>query len=99
MEMFYFTLGVLTVIALILIGITVVGMNKVQKVQRGLQSYKEQYRWDLNDSHRRFDEQNREIEERFSNLYRDFEKLNHDCMSYTDKRIDKVIYQYKEKES
>jgi uncharacterized membrane-anchored protein YhcB (DUF1043 family) len=99
MEMFYFTLGVLTVIALTLVGVVVLGMGRVQKLQKDVQSSKESYRWDFENQHRRLDEHHREIQERFSNFYRDFEKLHQECTSYTDKRIDKAIYQYKEKES
>ena len=99
MEVFYFTLGVLTVIALTLVGVVVLGMGRVQKLQREMQSYREQYRWDFENNHRRFDEQQRITQERFSDFYRDFEKLHQECTSYTDKRIDKFIYQYKEKES
>ena len=99
MEMFYFTLGILTVIALTLVGVVILGMNRVQKIQRDVQGFKESYRWDFENHHRRFDEHHREIQERFSNFFRDFEKIHQECTSYTDKRIDKVIYQYKEKES
>ena len=99
MEMFYFTLGVLTVIALTLVGVVVLGMGRVQKLQNDVQSFKVSYRWDFENQHRRLDEHHREIQERFSNFYRDFEKLHQECTSYTDKRIDKAIYQYKEKES
>lgn len=99
MEMFYFTLGVLTVIALTLIGVVVLGMNRVQRIQKDVQSFKESYRWDFEKSHSRFDENQRMVEERLSNFYRDFDKLHQECTSYTDKRIDKAIYQYKEKES
>lgn len=99
MEMFYFTLGVLTIVALTLVGVVIMGMIRVQRIQRDILSFKESYRWDFENGHRRFDEQRRDIDERFTTVYRDFEQIQKDCTSYTDKRIDKIIYQYKEKES
>jgi len=99
MEMFYFTLGVLTIVALCLVGVVIMGMIKVQKIQKEFLDWRESYRWDLENSHRRFDESYRDNQEKFTNFYRDLDKLHQECVSYTDKRIDKVIYHYQEKEN
>lgn len=99
MEMLYFTLGVLMVIALFLIGVVIVGMVKVLKIQKEIIDLKEQFRWESENQNRRFYDEHRDLNQRFDSFYRDLDKLHQECTSYTDKRIDKVVYQYKEKEN
>lgn len=97
--MFYFTLGVLTVVALTLVGVVILGMIKVSKLQKRIVEIEDQIGRNFDNAHRRIDDENRFFHNRIDQIYSEIEKQHHDCISYTDKRIDKVIYHYKEKES
>ena len=107
MELFYFTLGVLVVVALILIGVVIVGMVKVSKIQKELLSLENSYRWDFDRSNRYLDDirndnelsvQNiyRNLDARETALYTEIKRSFDESTSYTDKRIDKTIVHYKE---
>ena len=97
MEMFYFTLGVLTVVALIFIGAVILGMIKVSKHEKNILIIRDQFSRDLENVYRRFDDMNRDFEDKIKEVQLEIDKVNQDCISYTDKRIDKMIYQCKEK--
>lgn len=97
MEMFYFTLGVLTVVALILIGVVILGMIKVSKHEKNILIIRDQFSRDLENVYRRFDDMNRDFEDKIKEVQLEIGRVNQDCISYTDKRIDKMIYQCKEK--
>lgn len=99
MEMFYFTLGVLTVIALVFIGVVILGMIKVSKLQKEVESVKEEIKWEFMGCSRRQDEQEVNLTKEIEHLHRRVDEKVQESISYTDKRIDKVIYHYKEKES
>lgn len=107
MELFYFTLGVLSVFALIIIGVLILGMFRVSKVQKEITSLKESFKWEneqtkylINDTKRisngDIDNVYRNLDEKIEKLYLDMERSFNDSTSYTDKRIDKAIFQYKE---
>lgn len=99
MQIFYFTLGVLTVIALTLVVVVIIGMFKISKLKREIKDFETSYRWNEEFNYRRIESQTRDFEEKFSNFERNLERASQDCISYTDKRIDKVIYQYKENQN
>ena len=61
-------LGLLLFIALCLVGVVIIGMVKVQKIQKEFTSWKESYRWDLENSHRRFDESWKYNQEKFTDF-------------------------------
>lgn len=107
MELFYFTLGVFAVFALILIGVSIVGMVRVSKIQKELLSLNNSYRWDFDRLNRNLDDIRKDNELNVQNIYRNLDtretalyiqikKSFDESMSYTDKRIDKTILHYKE---
>jgi CHASE1-domain containing sensor protein len=94
MEKFYFALGVLSMIGILFSSVIVWGLLKVIKNEKKQKSFEEQYRWDFENSHRRFDESNRIFDERIDsfsrNISEEFKRIEQECKSYTDKRFDKV---------
>lgn len=107
MELFYFTLGVLSVFALIIFVVLILGMFRVSKIQKELLELKDTYRWDFDRSNRYLDDIRKDndlniqniyqnLSEREKDLYTEIKKSFDDSTSYTDKRIDKAILQYKE---
>ena len=96
MEMFYFTLGVLTVIALVFIGVVILGMIKVSKLQKKIVDIENQIGRDFDNTHRRIDDENRFVIEKIDQIYSEIDKQHQECISYTDKRVDKSITQLKE---
>ena len=97
MEMFYFTLGFLTIFALIIIGVLIVGMIKLYKLSKEVQDEKSNWRRDVENLYRHTDEKNRDWRESVDSIYRELERRFEECISYTDKRVDKTLNQKKEK--
>ena len=97
MEMFYFTLGFLTIFALIIIGVLIVGMFKLYKLSKEVQDEKNNWRRDVENLYRHTDEKNRDWRESVDSIYRELERKFEESISYTDKRVDKTLNQKKEK--
>jgi uncharacterized protein HemY len=91
METFYFTLGVLSIIAIIFIVALVWGLVKVVRTKKDLEDFKVSYGWD-GESNRRNDEiLRREIHNMNENVHRRIEEVYQESKSHTDKRADKLI--------
>ena len=91
METFYFTLGVLSIIAIIFIVALVWGLVKVVRTKKDLEDFKVSYGWD-GESYRRNDEiLRREIHNTNDIIYRRIDETLQESKSYTDKRADKLI--------
>jgi hypothetical protein len=78
--MFNFILGVLSVAALVFIGVLIFGMVKLFKLNSKVGGLENNFRFDIDHLQRRIDDERREIDIRFSEL-----------ISYTDRRIDKSL--------
>jgi hypothetical protein len=96
MEMFYFTLGILSIASLILVGLVVVGMVKVSKLQKELETVKEGMRWEFMGCSRRQDDQDVNFTREIENLHRRVDEKVQETISYTDSRVDKVVNQLRE---
>lgn len=83
MSMMYFTFGVLTMIAIITIGIIVYGIVKVFKMEKQIKVIAEDVKWNYNDMNDRFRDSHQRIEDSYTNS-RDIANV------YTDMRIDKL---------
>jgi uncharacterized protein HemY len=91
METFYFTLGVLSIIAIIFIVALVWGLVKVVRTKKDLEDFKVSYGWD-GESYRRNDEiLRREIHNMNENVHRRIEEVYQESKSHTDKRADKLL--------
>jgi hypothetical protein len=71
MEITSFVLGMLTIVAVIIISVIVVGMVKISKLNSDLHTFKNNYMRDLENLHRRMDESEQ-------NIWREFEKCGKD---------------------
>ena len=78
--MFNFILGVLSVVALVFIGVLIFGMVKLFKLNSKVEGLENNFRFDIDNLQRRIDDERREIDIRISEL-----------VSYTDRRIDKSL--------
>jgi len=78
--MFNFILGVLSVVALVFIGVLIFGMVKLFKLNSKVEGLENNFRFDIDNIQRRIDDERREIDIRISEL-----------VSYTDRRIDKSL--------
>ena len=91
METFYFTLGVLSIIAIIFIVALVWGLVKVVRTKKDLEDFKVSYGWD-GESNRRNDEiLRREIHNTNDIIHRRIDETLQESKSYTDKRADKLL--------
>ena len=91
METFYFTLGVLSIIAIIFIVALVWGLVKVVRTKKVLEDFKVSYGWD-GESNRRNDEiLRREIHNTNDIIHRRIDETLQESKSYTDKRADKLL--------
>ena len=79
----YFTFGVLTMIALITIGVIVYGIVKVFKMEKQIKVIAEDAKWNYNDINDRF----RDTYQRIENSYTNSRDI---ANAYTDMRIDKL---------
>lgn len=78
--MFNFILGVLSVVALVFIGVLIFGMVKLFKLTTKVEWIEKHNHSDFEHLHRRIDDERKEIDNRISEL-----------ISYTDRRIDKSL--------
>ena len=91
METFYFTLGVLSIIAIIFIVALVWGLVKVVRTKKDLEDFKVSYGWD-GESYRRNDEiLRREMHNTNDIIHRRIDETLQESKSYTDKRADKLL--------
>jgi uncharacterized membrane-anchored protein YhcB (DUF1043 family) len=91
METFYFTLGILSIIAIIFIVALVWGLVKVVRTKKDLEDFRVSYDRDIDSNHRRLDENRRELEINLEHIYRRIDEVHQESKSHTDKRADKLI--------
>lgn len=96
MEIFSFTLGILLVVALIMVGVLILGMVKVVNLQKGFEHFKQSYNLDREDMYRNLEDRNRKINKEFGDVYRTLDESRKDAERYIDRRIDKSINTLKE---
>ena len=90
METFYFTLGVLSIVAIIFIVALVWGLVKVVRTKKDLEDFRISYERDVDSNHRRLDETKREFETTVEHLYRRIDEFHQESKSHTDKRADQL---------
>ena len=90
METFYFTLGVLSIVAIIFIVALVWGLVKVVRTKKDLEDFRISYERDLDSNQIRLDENRREFETTVEHLYRRIDELHQESKSHTDKRADQL---------
>lgn len=86
METFYFTLGVLSIIAIIFIVALVWGLVKVVRTKKDLEDFKISYERDVDYDQRILDENKRELDVTVDHIYRRIDELHQESKSHTDKR-------------
>jgi hypothetical protein len=91
METFYFTLGVLSIIAIIFIVALVWGLVKVVRTKKDLEDFKISYQRDVDYDQRILDENKRELDVTVDHIYRRIDELHQESKSHTDKRADKLL--------
>jgi len=91
METFYFTLGVLSIIAIIFIVALVWGLVKVVRTKKDLEDFKISYERDVDYDQRILDENKRELDVTVDHIYRRIDELHQESKSHTDKRADKLL--------
>jgi len=91
METFYFTLGVLSIIAIIFIVALVWGLVKVVRTKKDLKELELSYLREMEYSQRRLDDQRRELDITLDHIHRRIEEVHQDSRSHTDKRADRLI--------
>jgi flagellar biogenesis protein FliO len=90
METFYFTLGVLSIIAIIFIVALVWGLVKVVRTKKDLEDFKISYQRDVDYDQRILDENKRELDVTVDHIYRRIDELHQESKSHTDKRADQL---------
>jgi hypothetical protein len=83
METMYFTFGVLTMIALIAIGVIVYGIVRVFKAEKEINRIREDIKWNYTEMNDRF----KDYHQRIENVYTNSKDMSN---AYTDMRIDKL---------
>ena len=91
METFYFTLGVLSIFAIIFIVALVWGLVKVVRTKKDLEDFKISYQRDVDYDQRILDENKRELDVTVDHIYRRIDELHQESKSHTDKRADKLL--------
>jgi biopolymer transport protein ExbB/TolQ len=96
----YFALGMLSMLALVFVGVIVWGLVKVLRIERQIVAIKENQRFDVDNVQRQFDNLYRSIGElrddsnkSMDNLWREVTIKFDESIRYTDKRIDKSLNQ------
>ena len=90
METFYFTLGVLSIIAIIFIVALVWGLVKVVRTKKDLEDFKVSCERDGDSYRRRLDEDRRGFETTVEHIYRRIDEVHQESKSHTDKRADQL---------
>jgi hypothetical protein len=83
MSMMYFTFGVLTVIAMIAIGLIIYSMVRIFKTEKQINRIREDIKWNYTEMNDRF----RDYHQRIENNYTSTKDI---AYTYTDMRIDKL---------
>lgn len=91
METFYFTLGILSIIAIIFIVALVWGLVMVVRTKKDLKELESSYLREMEFSQRRLDDQRRELEVIVGHIHRRIDEVHQDSRSHTDKRADQLI--------
>jgi len=85
--MFNFILGVLSVVALVFIGVLIFGMVKLFKLNSKVEGLENNFRFDIDHLQRRINDERNEIDNHFHHI----DNRISDVYSYTDRRIDKSL--------
>ena len=91
METFYFTLGILSIIAIIFIVALVWGLVMVVRTKKDLKELESSYLREMEYSQRRLDDQGRELGITVDHIHRRIDEVHQDSKSHTDKRADQLI--------
>ena len=91
METFYFTLGVLSIFAIIFIVALVWGLVKVVRTKKDLKKLESSYLRELEFSQIRLEDQRRELNVIVDHIHRRIDEVQKDSKSHTDKRADQLI--------
>lgn len=91
METFYFTLGILSIIAIIFIVALVWGLVMVVRTKKDLKELELSYLREMEYSQRRLDDYRRELDVIVDHIHRRIEEVHQDSRSHTDKRADQLI--------
>ena len=91
METFYFTLGVLSIFAIIFIVALVWGLVKVVRTKKDLKELELSYLREMEYSQRRLDDYRRELDITLDHIHRHIDEVQKDSKSHTDKRADQLI--------
>ena len=96
----YFALGMLSMVALIFVGVIVWGLVKVLRIERQIVAIKEKDKFEFDNVQRQFDNLYRSIGDHkdnsnkaMDNLWREVTIKFDESIRYTDKRIDKALNQ------
>jgi hypothetical protein len=96
----YFALGMLSMVALIFVGVIVWGLVKVLRIERQIVAIKEKDKFEFDNVQRQFDNLYRSIGDHkdnsnkaMDNLWREVTIKFDESIRYTDKRIDKSLNQ------
>ena len=90
METFYFTLGVLSIVAIIFIVALVWGLVKVVRTKKDLEDFRISYERNLDSNQIRLDETKREFEINLEHIHRRIDEVHQESKSHTDKRADQL---------
>jgi uncharacterized membrane-anchored protein YhcB (DUF1043 family) len=93
--MFNFIFGVLSVVALILVGVLVVSIVKIFKLTSRVEETNQSLYREVDHIHRRIDDERRTIDNHFQTVANQVTET----ISYVDKRIDKSLNSLKEQNS
>jgi uncharacterized membrane-anchored protein YhcB (DUF1043 family) len=91
METFYFTLGILSIIAIIFIVALVWGLVMVVRTKKDLKELELSYSREMEYSQRRLEDQRRELDITVDHIHRRIEVVYQESKSHTDKRADQLI--------
>ena len=91
METFYFTLGVLSIFAIIFIVALVWGLVMVVRTKKDLKELESSYLREIEYSQRRLDDHRRELDVTVEHIHRRIDEVHQESKSHTDKRADQLI--------
>ena len=91
METFYFTLGVLSIFAIIFIVALVWGLVMVVRTKKDLKELESSYLRELENTQRRLDDQRRKFDVIVEHIHRRIDEVHKESKSHTDKRADQLI--------
>ena len=83
METMYFIFGVLSMIALIIVGVIIYGIVKIFRIEKQMKRIEEDAKWNYNDMNGRF----KDVHQRIEDHYVSAKDISN---AYTDMRIDKL---------